>query len=106
MELEVSRNLSAHAHGEEKHKVSFRNEHVSSVCQGDYTSPSHGGSWGGWAQLSPVLQSCPSGMGLPECCLSQGCASPCSVSVAPQLPLPMAWGALQPEQPQLALRGQ
>lgn len=47
MELEVSSNVSARAHGEEKHKMNFRNEHAFSVCQCDYTSPSHMGSWEG-----------------------------------------------------------
>lgn len=101
MELEVSRNVSAHAHGEEKYKMNFRNEHVSSVCQRDYTSPSHVGSWEGWAQLScwkprqtPDLQRYLSGM--PECCLSQGCARPCSVSAAPQLPPQRGLGSSAP----------
>lgn len=53
MELEFSSNASAHAHGEEKHKMKFRNEQVCSVCQCDGASPSHVGSWKvlGTAQL-------------------------------------------------------
>lgn len=79
MELEVSSNVSAHAHGDKKHKMNFRKEHVSSVCQCDDTAPSHVGSWGGAgpssaaeATSNPGPAEMSLGMGLPECCWGTG----------------------------------
>lgn len=72
MELEVSSDAPAHAHGEEKQQMNFRNEQVCSVCRCDCTSPSHAGQVLGTAQQT--LQRCP---------LGQDCLNAASAGAVP-----------------------